>query len=267
MLATSCGDNSAQIDWLPAPRRCTVKWMNIAARNGGEDHRQGTGSCGEHNEDDSPVSGTFTDQGDKARLAKFNAKFAVVRAGKSVRIPVSTVIASDAWTGSLFLARPILAWRSRTGGSGSSVGTRQLVAESSGPARILNIDFNPGSTREGEYNFWQGFPVLRRRGPSLILAVCPRRDLRAMKATNISVAVGSHGSVGPANARSWNRIPCGQGTGKNTFVEALGSLVAPHHDRKSFGTSSSIQCPLMNRLIIHANEALWALATNTRLGN
>ena len=141
-----------------------------------------------------------------------------------------------------------------------------------GRREYSNIDFNPGSTREGEYNFWQGFPVLgQARDCHLFWRFVQDVICAGSESYQYLRRYGSHGSAALANApKLESYFAVDKGTGKNTFVEALGSLVAPSlHDRKSLGPSHrSIQRPL-DELALSSTpmRPCGRAATNTRLGN
>jgi hypothetical protein len=124
------------------------------------------------------------------------------------------------------------------------------------------IDFKPGGTKEGEYNLWQGFPVIAQAGDCRLFWQFVREVICAGDAEQYQYVrrYMAHTIQRPAERPEVAiGLRGGQGTGKNTFVETFGSLVAPH-----FGTVNQMDqvvgrfnAHLMNRLVIHANEALW----------
>ena len=204
-------------------------------------------------------------QGGKAQaLAKFNERFAVVRTGNGLRILEEHRDGAGRVERVSFLNQADFGLAVRNWsvpGQKKGNGSNWWLSQ---PARreYRTIDFNPGGTKEGEYNLWQGFPVIARAGDCHLFwqfvqeVICAGdakqyQYLRRYMAHTIQ-RPGERPEVAIV-------LRGGQGTGKNTFVETFGALVAPH-----FGTVNQMDqvigrfnAHLMNRLVIHANEALW----------
>jgi hypothetical protein len=125
-----------------------------------------------------------------------------------------------------------------------------------------SIDFDPGRKKDGEYNLWQGFPVVAQAGDCRLFWQFVQEVICAGDADQYQYLrrYMAHTIQRPAERPEVAIVlRGGQGTGKNTFVESLGALVAPHfvtvnHMDQVIGRFNA---HLMNCLVLHANEALW----------
>ena len=203
--------------------------------------------------------------GDRAdALAKFNRKFAVVRTGNGLRI-IEEHHDHFGRVGRVSFLKPadfllvVKNWPSM-GEKPANPGSWWL----SQPDRreYGAIVFSPGGSKDDEYNLWQGFAVVGRAGDchlfwTFVEEVICAGDAELYRYLRRYMA---HAIQRPAERPEVGIVfRGGQGTGKNTCVEALGELVAPHFCtlNQMDQVVGRFNAHLMNRLILHANEAIW----------
>jgi hypothetical protein len=268
ILAMHCGDDVVQIDRL-FRKSCLYrdKWDEHrgAKTYGQKTIARALEAEGDHSDTNASDQGDHAGHHDTAQtLAKFNEKFAVVRTGNTLRIleehrdssqrvvRVSLLnqtdfgLAVENWpVPRLKRGKPCNWWLSHPG-----------------RREYSSIDFNPGRKKDGEYNLWQGFPIVAQKGDCPLFwefvqeVICAGDAEQYLYLRRYMAHTIQRPDERPEVAIV---LRGGQGTGKNTFVEALGALVEPHfatvnHMDQIIGRFNA---HLMNRLIIHANEALW----------
>ena len=127
---------------------------------------------------------------------------------------------------------------------------------------FAGLVFRPGKDAVGNYNMWRGFSVKAQPGHVSLFwklvreAICAGSDeiydyVRCYFAHMVQ--------------RPWERpevaivLRGGQGTGKNTFVDTMGSLVARHFCEVSSvdQLTGRFNAHMRNIILMHANEATW----------
>ena len=211
------------------------------------------------NDDDHGSQGSKTEA-----LAKFNEKFAVVRTGNGLRIlelhrDGAGRVERVSFLNQADFRLAVKNWP--IPGVRRGTGADWWLSQ---PARreYCTIDFKPGSTKEGEYNLWQGFPVIARAGDTHLFWQFVQEVICAGDAEQYQYVrrYMAHTIQRPGERPEVAIVlRGGQGTGKNTFVETFGALVAPHFRtvNQMDQVIGRFNAHLMNRLVIHANEALW----------
>lgn len=122
--------------------------------------------------------------------------------------------------------------------------------------------FSPGRAVDSYYNLWRGFSVLPQPGDCSLFWTLVR-DAICAGSQELFDYVRSY--CAHLVQRPWERpevalvLRGGQGTGKNTFVDTLGSLVA-HHFRQVNSTdqlTGRFNGHMQGIILLHANEASW----------
>jgi hypothetical protein len=125
-----------------------------------------------------------------------------------------------------------------------------------------SLVFWPGNDVAGKYNLWRGFSVKAQQGDCSLFwqfvreAICAGSD-------EIYAYVRCY--FAHMVQRPWERpevaivLRGGQGTGKNTFVDAMGSLVKLHFCEVSSvdQLTGRFNAHMRNIILMHANEATW----------
>jgi hypothetical protein len=122
--------------------------------------------------------------------------------------------------------------------------------------------FSPGRDKPDHFNLWRGFSVKPHPGDcSLFWDLVQHSICAGVPALYDYV----RGYCAHLVQRPWERpevaliLRGGQGTGKNTFVDTLGSLVS-HHFRQVNSTdqlTGRFNGHMKGMLLLHANEASW----------
>lgn len=191
-------------------------------------------------------------------VARMNQRFALVSVGNQIKI-----LDEDDREDIKLLSRPDFAIQTANIKSPTERTSAATVWQKSTRRReFKGLVFSPGRDKRGYYNLWRGFSVEPKKGDCsqfwelvqhAICAGVPElfEYVRCYCAHLVQ--------------RPWERpevaliLRGGQGTGKNTFVDTLGSLVS-HHFRQVNSTdqlTGRFNGHMKGVLLLHANEASW----------
>ncbi len=249
MLARHAGPHAEQIDRLfRGTGMMREKW----------DESRGGNTYGEMTIAKS-LENAANDAAADAFVAHMNERYAVIQNGSQVKILVEEQ--GDATFG-LLSQGDFALLTSNTPSPHDKKSAASVWLRSLGRRAYSGVVFQPGGSVAGKYNLWRGFSVKAQPGS------CPL----FWRFVNEAICGGSAEIYGYVRRyfahmvqRPWERpevaivLRGGQGTGKNTFVDAMGSLVAGHFCEVSSvdQLTGKFNAHMRNVILMHANEATW----------
>lgn len=249
MLARHCGAHPDQIDRLfRSTGMMRDKW----------DEQRGANTYGEMTIAKA-LDGTSTADPVNAFIAQMNQRFAVVKNGNQVRILEEITGGDDfrLYSKTDFdLVTTNLPYPEKTKSAASAWLRNPQRREYDG------VVFAPGKPSPGNYNLWRGFAVPPVAGNCNLFwqlvddAICSG-------STILSEYVRRY--FAHMVQKPWERpevalvLRGGQGVGKNTFVDMMGSLLPRHFCEVSSvdQLTGRFNGHLRNVILVHANEATW----------
>ncbi len=199
-----------------------------------------------------------------AIIEEFNAEFALVSVGSSIRILWEKRDPSNGLFGFELLS--VNDFKTLTKNRPSPSPDRQSLAEFwlRHPQRrsYQKIDFAPGGAPAEVFNLWRGFPIEPKRGNSEKFWAFVRDVTCAGKEPTYNFVRKwlAHLVQRPQELPGTALVQRGlQGTGKNTFADTIGKLVGEHYlpltnlDQ----VAGRFNGHLANKILLHANEAIW----------
>lgn len=203
---------------------------------------------------DGLASGTAT----SGLVERMNQRFAIISVGNQIKI-----LDEGDRDDIKLLSRPDFALQTANQASpDKSASAATLWQKSPLRREYSGLVFLPGREKPGHYNLWRGFSAEPQPGD------CSRFwDLvqHAICAGDPALFDYVRSYCAHLVQRPWERpevaliLRGGQGTGKNTFVDTLGSLVQ-HHFRQVNSTdqlTGRFNGHMKGVLLLHANEASW----------
>lgn len=133
------------------------------------------------------------------------------------------------------------------------------------PARrqYKGVVFKPEGNSDGYFNLWHGFPIPPRHGDCslfwdlLLNVICAGNENLYQYVRKWLAHMMQHPAKIPGVALV---LRGGQGTGKNTFVDAVGKLVGKQHYMsvaRMGQVSGKFNAHLKAKILLNANEACW----------
>ena len=189
---------------------------------------------------------------------RMNQRFAIVSVGNQIKI-----LDEDDREDIKLLSRPDFAIQTANITSPAErISASNVWLKSPQRRQFKGLVFSPGRDKPDYYNLWRGFSVEPKKGN------CSRfwdlvRDAICAGVPGLFEYVRCY--CAHLVQRPWERpevaliLRGGQGTGKNTFVDTLGSLVS-HHFRQVNSTeqlTGRFNGHMKSILLLHANEASW----------
>lgn len=192
-------------------------------------------------------------------IDKMNQRYAVISIGNKTKIldlgPNGTEVR--------LLSRPDFATQTANVRSPEKgVSTSNYWLGSPDRASYNGLIFLPGKNVPGIYNMWRGFAVSPVPGCSVLFWEFVRDVICS---GHIQLYQYIRRYFAHMIQRPWERpevaivLRGGQGTGKNTFVDTMGSLVAPYFRQVNSmdQITGRFNAHMQNTLLLHANEATW----------
>lgn len=249
MLARYAGPHPEQIDRL---------FRGTGMRRDKWDEARGANTYGEMTIAKA-LESAAADEAAAAFVAQMNERYAVIQNGSQVKILVEEQ--GDAKFGLLSRSDfDLLTFNTPSPQEKKSAASFWLRSPSR--REYSGVVFQPGGAGAGKYNLWRGFSVEAQSGVCSLFWQFVRE---AICAGSDEVYAYVRRYFAHMVQRPWERpevalvLRGGQGTGKNTFVDTMGSLVARH-----FCEVSSIEqltgrfnAHLRKIILLHANEATW----------
>ena len=193
-----------------------------------------------------------------------NERFAVLAIGKNAFIADQTTSKEPGRVSIEFLSRPafnlLMCNRKRTDETSGHLGNQWLWS----PRRkeYAGVEFNPGGTTPGFLNLFTGFHITPSPGCTTLwwafvrdIICCGNEDAYRYVRRWLAHLIQKTGEL-PGTALVLRGM---QGTGKNTFAEAIGRLVMPHFiELSSMGqVTGRFNSHTKQALVVFANEAIW----------
>ncbi len=192
-------------------------------------------------------------------MAQMNQRFALIAIGNKLRI----LDATDGPNNIKFLSRPDFGLQTANLPSPAKSTSAATVWQSSPQRRYYSsLVFSPDRDVPGAYNTWRGFSVEPRPGTCSLFWQLVER----------AICSGSFVLYEYVRRYFAHMIQCpwerpevslvlrgGQGVGKNTFVEAMASLIAHHYRQVNSmdQITGRFNGHMQNVVLLHANEATW----------
>jgi hypothetical protein len=222
------------------------------------DEQRGANTYGEMT-----ISKALEDKSDSDSLNEFmtqmNQRFAVIKNGNQVRILEEISGGSDFRLYSKADFDLVTTNQPFPAGSKSAAGTWLRNPQR---REYDGLVFAPGKTSTEHYNLWRGFAVQGVEGNcSLFWQLV--HDAICAGSTDLYTYVRRY--FAHMVQKPWERpevalvMRGGQGVGKNTFVDGMGSLLPTHFCEVSCvdQLTGRFNAHLRNAILIHANEATW----------
>jgi hypothetical protein len=198
------------------------------------------------------------------QIEGLNKEFAVISVGSSVKILQEV---HDPETGATEIA--LLSVRdfdtmtlNRFNGDPEAESPSKFFLKHPGRRQYRKLDFYPGEVPKDVYNLWHGFAVKPAAGTTTRFwalvrdVICAGND----EAYHFVRKWLAHLVQRPAELPGTALVLRGkQGTGKNTFVDAIGKLLGPHYFTVNSleRLTGHFNGHLAHKLLVHANEAIW----------
>lgn len=194
-----------------------------------------------------------------AFVAQMNERYAVIQNGSQVKILVEEQ--GDAKFG-LLTRSDFDLLTSNTPSPQEKKSAANVWLRSPARREYGGVIFQPGDAVSGKYNLWRGFSVKAQPGACSLFWKFVREAICAGSAEIYDYVRRYFAHM---VQRPWERpevaivLRGGQGTGKNTFVDAMGSLVKQHFFEVSSidQLTGRFNAHLRNIILLHANEATW----------
>ncbi len=249
LLARHCGAHPDQIDRMfRSTGMMRDKW----------DEQRGTNTYGEMTIAKA-LEGTSASDPANAFMAQMNLRFAVVKNGNQVRILEEIAGGKDfrLYSKTDFdLITTNLPYPEKTKSAASAWLRNPQRREYDG------VVFAPGKPSPGNYNLWRGFTVQPVAGNCSLFwqlvedAICAGSTILCEYVRRYFAHMVQ---------KPWERpevalvMRGGQGVGKNTFVDMMGSLLPRHFCEVSCvdQLTGRFNAHMRNAILIHANEATW----------
>ena len=197
---------------------------------------------------------------DRDFIDRMNQRFAIITNGNQVKI-LDT--GDDDGDGIKLLSRPDFALQTANWPSVPQ-NTSAASAWLKSPQRrsYKGLVFSPGRVVDGYFNLWRGFSVQPRPGDCSLFWALVRNAICAGSPELFNYV---RDYCAHLVQRPWERpevalvLRGGQGTGKNTFVDTLGRLVACHFRQvnSTDQLTGRFNGHMQGVLLLHANEASW----------
>ncbi len=247
MLARHAGPHPEQIDRLfRTTGMFRDKW----------DEMRGTSTYGDSTVAKAVEGIAATDDARAEFMAKMNRRFAVIQNGNQTRI------LDEATDFRLLSKNDFQLATSNMYAPNTKDWAGGVWLHGGGRREYSGIVFSPGGDVAGKYNMWRGFSIVARPGDCSLYwqlvrdAICAG-DLQIYEYVRRYFA---HLIQRPGERPEVAIVlRGGQGTGKNTCVDTIGSLVSEHYCQINNvdQLTGRFNAHMRNVILMHANEATW----------